>query len=79
MEFVVWILIIIGFGLLKVLIQSIPRMFYWACGVFVAGWVTPSGHQRFGKYVDSEGYRILRNEHYEIEPKWESNAMQKIK
>lgn len=56
----------------------LPPIFRTFCQYFVAPFLTPRGHVRFGSYYDTEAFRSLRREGYGVAPLWASDAVRSI-
>jgi hypothetical protein len=60
------------------IIAAIPPAFRGVCQYFIAPFFTPRGHVLFGDYHETEAFRSLQRDGYDVEPLWASDAVGSI-
>lgn len=69
--------------LLRFVFQAVATAFRFSfrafCQYGIAAFLTPAGHVKFGDFQKTEGYVLLDQDGYGVQPWWASNSVSKIK
>ena len=79
MNIIVWLAIKVLLYGIRIAPTIFNFFFKWFCQIFIAGFVTPKGHRKYGEYHESKAYRDLIAEGYYVQPWFAATSVARIK
>jgi hypothetical protein len=75
----IYLVLMIGCWLIKVMPMLFNFLFRCFCRYCLAGFFTPPGHRRYGDFYETVAYRDLTAEGYGVEPRFAMDAVVSIR